>query len=104
MKKKIDLSPTCDHDICDCIVKAIEDQVLPAAYNEGYIDGYRDIISELPSIIRQAGEAMNAGVSPERWAAALGQKIMGKIERVKIGYDIEESAKHSPDKRKALVN
>ena len=104
MKKKIDLSPTCDHDICDCIVKAIEDQVLPAAYNEGYVDGYRDIISELPTIIRQAGEAMNAGVSPERWAASLGQKIMSKIEQVKLGYDMGEQSKRSPDKRKALVN
>ena len=93
MKKQINLSPTCGHDLCKCMIEAIEDQVMPAAYNEGYIDGYKDIIAELPGIIRQAGEAMNAGVAPEKWAASLGQKIMNKIEQVKMGYEIEERAK-----------
>lgn len=93
MKKEISLSPNCTHGICECMIAAIEDQVMPAAYNEGYVDGYRDIISELPKIIRQAGEAMNAGIAPEKWAESLGKKIMGKIERVKAGYEIEERAK-----------
>ena len=80
MKMKIDLKVGCEHDLCNCIAEAIEEQVLPAAYEAGYEDGYSDIVLALPTIMRSAGEAASNGISAEKWLSTMQKTLLDAVE------------------------
>ena len=92
MKIKIDLDKNCEHDLCDCLKRAIEAKVLPEVYDEGFRDGADEIISAIPTIVVSAAKAMDAGISAEDWCKEMSKQLTNMTRSVLAPTKTEKKA------------
>lgn len=102
----VELDGDCDHHICDCIKKAIEDKVLPASYDSGYKDCGKDIAKALPIIIRSFQAGKKQGLTDAEWIAAFSRRLLAYVESGADGIDSKVLLKtqDAPKSKKGLVN
>lgn len=65
--KEIKLSDDCEHHICKCIMDAIEHEVVPGVYSDGYDDGVYSIVGALEDILTSAHESVKMGIDRKKW-------------------------------------
>jgi hypothetical protein len=65
--KEIKLDDGCDHHICQCLMKAIENEVVPGVYEDGYDDGVHSIVGALEDILTSAHESVKMGIDRKKW-------------------------------------
>jgi hypothetical protein len=65
--KEIKLDDNCEHHICKCIMNAIEYEVVPGVYEDGYDDGVYSIVGALEDILTSAHESVKMGIDRKKW-------------------------------------
>jgi hypothetical protein len=65
--KEIKLDDNCEHHICKCIMNAIEYEVVPGVYEDGYDDGVYSIVGSLEDILTSAHESVKMGIDRKKW-------------------------------------
>lgn len=65
--KEIKLDDGCDHHICQCLMSAIENEVVPGVYEDGYDDGIHSIVGALEDILTSAHDSVKMGIDKKRW-------------------------------------
>jgi hypothetical protein len=90
----------CDHQLCQCIKDAIETEMLPAAYDHGYVEGADHLLQALPTIIESYEQSKRQGIEYDTWIHTMTSRI-GKFvasglkqENVTI-QEIETSGKEA---------